>query len=194
MPLHPAAIVANPTTPTKLDTSQRIFEPVHAVLTNTTTFGTTSGTLYAAYLGLLNTAQAFAFVRLYVSTASTGTQTAEVGLLSSPAAPNGTAQTLTGVVASSLGSTLLTGLVTNSTTMAGTTIAAGTHLWVGIRVAMTTSQPTFSGGLSGDWGRGAILTRASSAAIAAGTTYAMSVPSAVILTSNQAPRMVVTLD
>lgn len=187
-------IIQSPTSNSLFNLNQRTFECQQGLIIGNGTFQPASGQLYAVYIGKLNYAQAFAFVRFYISTAGVGTQTAEVGLLSSPAAPNRSFQTLTGLVGGSVGSLTATGSNANSSTFSGTTVAGGTHVWAGVRVVMGTTQPTFSGGYSEDLAQLSVLALGSSPAIAASSTYVMNTSFNQAAGVNISPRLVVTLD
>ncbi len=141
-------------------------------LTTSSTFLGVSGTAYFVYIGLVRVAFTPTQVEVHVSTKASGAQTAEVGLFSTPAAPNGAGQTLTKLVASGSLDDLTSADNTrcgNSSALA-TSVAAGTYLWAGIRTAMATTQPTYVG-LIGDMGFGAILRTAAATAFTSGNSY-----------------------
>ena len=97
------------------------------------------------YLGYVERDTTFMYVYLQVGSAGSGTQTAEVALLSSPAAPNSDGLvTLTKIVADGTVDDLTsTGLKRNTNGFnsgAGQVVSAGTHLWAGFRSSMGTSQ------------------------------------------------------
>lgn len=178
-----------------LDPNQRVFHTQN-VIPLTTVFLPVSSVLYCSYLGKLQHTTTLARIKFWVSTAGAGAQTAEIGFLTSPAAPNGTGQTLTCVAAevnANISSLTTTGLKQNTNAIT-TPIAAGSHVWVGIRTAMATTQPTISGSFGGDFNSGALLTRSGSAALAVNSTYVMSLITAAISTSAQCPRLLVTMD
>jgi hypothetical protein len=105
-----------------------------------------SGAGYFVYLGRLSRVTTVRWVVFYVTVAGGGAQTAEVGYFSSAAAPSGNANTtLTTIAATgSVTSLTSTGQKSNSTDL-NTSVAAGTHLWVGMRTAMAVTQPTIMG-------------------------------------------------
>ena len=119
-----------------------------------------TGVAYFVYLGPTPAAITPKFVEFHVSVIGAGTQVAEVGLFSSPAAPNKASQSLTKLVSTgTLGALTAMGVVRNSSAFA-TSIPANTFLWAGIRTAMTTTQPTIWG-LGIDMGEGQLLSTAS---------------------------------
>lgn len=128
---------------------------------STAGFTMVSGDAMFVYLGLVKVARTVNFVKFFVGTIGAGAQTAEVGLFSTPAAPNGSGQSLT-----SLGSTnaldalTATGIKGNSNPLA-VAVPAGTHLWAGLRTAMVTTQPAI-GGVGLDYAQGHILKCAAS--------------------------------
>lgn len=127
-------------------------------------FQTITDTAYWVYCGTSPRARTIAHVEFRVGTGGTGAQTAEVALASSPLAPNKTAQVLTKIAADgTLSDATGTGVMRNTTTMAAS-VAAGAHLWAGIRFAMATTQPILRA-LSADWGEGFILTTATPGAL-----------------------------
>jgi hypothetical protein len=147
---------------------------------------TTSGTAYWVYVGQVATSCTVARVEFVVGTAGAGAQTAEVAIASSPAAPSKAGQSLTKLAATgTVDSLIATGVKRNTTTLA-TTVAAGTHLWAGLRTALATTQPQILG-LAGDFNEGQYLTTAASgvltgagpftgALVAADTTYVWRAP------------------
>ncbi len=136
----------------------RIFRSPY--LTTTSTFVLITGVAYWVYVGRMEQAVTVAFVEFHVPTLGAGAQTAEVAVASSPLAPNKANQTLTKIGATGTVDTLsaTTGVKRNTSTLAQA-VAAGTHLWVGIRTAMATTQPTCVG-LSIDMNQGALLSTA----------------------------------
>lgn len=146
----------------------------------TTGFLTISNKAYFVYLGLTKAEIMPKFVEFYLAVVGTGTQAAEVGLFSSPAAPNKAAQVLTKIVASGTLDSLTAGVGVKRNTTAlsylfdpgggddpyDIPIPAYTHLWAGIRTAMGTIQPTITG-LVNDMAQGQILATATSGALTA---------------------------
>jgi hypothetical protein len=98
------------------------------------------------YVGYIDTALVLNYVDAYMTVVGAGTQAAEVGLFSSPSAPNAASQVLTKIVADAtltdMTATGTAGRIRNTTALA-TTVSGNTHLWAGIRCAMVTTQPTF---------------------------------------------------
>lgn len=121
---------------------------------------TVSGTVYAVHLGRVAVARTFNWVKFYVTTGGVGAQTAEVGLFSSPAPPNGSAQTLTKLVANGTLDDLTTAGTKGNTVALSQSVAAGTYLWAVVRFAMATTQPSVRG-LSFDMGDGLVLSNTS---------------------------------
>ena len=130
----------------------------------------TEDTAYFVYLGKTNRKLTATRVLAHVTTGGTGAQTAEVGLFSTPTAPNRAGQTLTKLVADgTLGDLTGTGVLGNTTAFS-TDIPAGTHLWAGIRTAMATNEPQIVG-LTQDMSAGLVLSTATAGALTAGTTF-----------------------
>jgi hypothetical protein len=169
--------------------SQRIFSSQLPAIAGA---ATTSGVAYFVYVGLVQTGVTVNRVEFHVTAAGTGTTAGEVGLFSTPAAPNRASQTLTKIVATGTVDTLVsgTGLKRNTTAFAQS-VAAGTHLWAGIRTAATTTQPSIYG-LTADMSDGQILTTAAATAFTSGTTYTGALITAAV--TWQAPMLRVTLD
>lgn len=132
-------------------------------------------------------------VDMYVGVAGVGAQTAEVGLFSSPSAPNKGNQTLTCLVASgTLDSLTTTGTKRNTTAFnagAGYTVPAGTHLWAGFRTNMATTQPQMSRLLSG-MKDGSVLQTNTAGVITATNTYA----GTVLIDGTQPPNLHICMD
>jgi hypothetical protein len=119
-----------------------------------------SGTAYFVYLGRTTVAFTPQYVEFYVSTAGSGSQTAELGLFSSTNPPNKGNLSLSKLVSTgTLSSLTTTGVKRNSSAFA-TSVPAGTHLWAGLRIAMATTQPAISG-LCMDFSQGRVLSTAS---------------------------------
>lgn len=111
------------------------------------------------------------YVELFVNSAAIGTQTAEVGLFSTPSPPNKSGQTLTKLVATGTVDDMTTTGVKRNTTAFATSIPAGTYLWAGFRSVMTGSMPTCAS-LSRDFGQGQALETATAGALTASSTFA----------------------
>jgi hypothetical protein len=149
-----------------------------STLHNSTTQAQTSGTASYVYLGKTAVAAVWKFVKFRVATAGAGAQTAEVGLFSSPSAPNGAAQTLTKLWADgTLTALTATGVGRNSTASA-VSVPAGTNLWAACRFAMATTQPSV-GILTDDWQLGYVLQATGSAALTTLTTVTPALTAAV---------------
>lgn len=127
---------------------------------------------YFVYLGRATRQLTPVRVLFAVSTGGTSTQVGEVGVFSSPTAPNRVGQVLTKIVANgSLDDLTGTGVLGNTAVFtASTLISAGTHLWAGYRVAMAGTEPTVYG-LTGDMSQGTILSTAAAGVFTSGTTY-----------------------
>ena len=81
-----------------------------------------------------------------IGVGGTGSQAAEVGVFSTPLAPNGTGQILTKIDAKAVTAALTaSGVKTNATAMTGVA-ALGTHIWTCERIHMGTTQPVFGNG------------------------------------------------
>lgn len=115
-----------------------------------------SGTAYFVYLGRTKKAFTPKYVEFHVSTIGAGSQVAEVGFFSTPAAPNKAAQSVSLLVSTGTVDALTSTGVKRNTTAFATSIPAGTHLWAGIRTAMVTTQPTIWG-IGVDMAQGMIL-------------------------------------
>lgn len=103
---------------------------------------TISGRGYFTYLGKLTDPFVANYVRFASSSAGAGAQTAEVAVYSSASAPvPGVGATLTLLAASTALDSLTSTGAKKNTTALGLNLAAGTHVWVGLRVAMVTTQP-----------------------------------------------------
>lgn len=149
-------------------------------------------TAYFTFLGRVTTAFTPAYVNVFVTTVGAGAQTAEIGLFSTPAAPNAAGQTLTKIVATDTISDLTaTGVKHNSSAFV-VSVAAGTYLWGGIRTAMASTEPTCQA-LNRDFGRGNVLTTATAGALTSGTTFTGAVVAATAATS-ESPVMFLSMD
>lgn len=129
-----------------------------------TGFTLVSDTAYFVYLGRVTKTSTFAFTRFGVRSAGVGAQTAEVGFFSTPAAPLRANQTVTKLAATGTVDDLTTiGTKGNTGTLAQS-VAAGTHLWAGIRTALAVTQPALYG-LIADHGHGRVLSTAAAGAL-----------------------------
>lgn len=117
------------------------------VLTTGGTLLLTDGKAYAVYLGQTREAAVWKHVECLMTTAGGGAQTAEVGLFSSPLAPNKAGQTLTKLWADGTvdSFTAVAPLVRRNTTPSAVSVAAGVHLWGVIRTSMAAAEPTLIG-------------------------------------------------
>lgn len=127
-------------------------------------FSLNDGTGYFVYVGKLSTQRTPLYVEFHVSSGGTGAQTAEVGLFSTPNGPSKAGQSLTKLVATGTVDDLTTTGIKRNTSAFATAVAAGTHLWAGIRTSMATNEPTISA-LSRDMSQGHILDCAGSGAL-----------------------------
>jgi hypothetical protein len=153
----------------------------------------TSGRAYWVYVGRTVKAITVNGIECWLTNIGTVSQTAEVALASTPSAPNRAAsQTLTKIAATGALDSLTsgTGLKRNSTAF-NQVVFASVHLWAGIRVAMSLTQPSMFG-LTGDWNDGQILITSGASALTGSTTWSGAVLSAAI--AWQAPALRVTLD
>jgi len=128
----------------------RTLRPVGGTFTGGTLL-TIGARTYAVYVGYLAQAKIIKFVHFNLTTAGSSTQAGEVGLASSPLAPNGASQTLTYLGGDGTLSDLTTGapkICGNASAFSsgsGITVAANTHLWLLYRVDMAGTEPTTSG-------------------------------------------------
>lgn len=157
-----------------------------------------SGTAYFVYIGYTLVPITPQFVEFELVTATgAGAQTAECGLFSSPAAPNKSAsQSLTKLVSTGT----LTSLTAAVPVMArnnaafATQVAAGVHLWAGLRTAMAVTQPTVAA-LGGDMSEGRILSLVGSGVLTgAGPFTGSLIALAALTTTAICPDLRVTLD
>lgn len=154
-------------------------------------FLTISGTAYYVYMGRATKDITIKFVEFQITTSGVGTDTKEVGLFTTPAAPNKSGQTLTKLVATgTVDAGTSTGVKRNTASFAQL-VTKGTHLWAAFRGALATTQIT-TGGLAGDMGEGEILTTAAGGALTGITTAAGTIPASVAVTL--APDLAITQD
>jgi hypothetical protein len=123
------------------------------------TFVGATGTAYFVYVGRMVRDVTVKFVEFHVTTVGAGGQTAEVGLFSTANPPNKSAQTLTKIAANGTLDSLTTTGMKRSTVALNQVVPANTHLWLALRTAMVTTQPTCVG-LAGDMSEGHVLTAA----------------------------------
>jgi len=135
-------------------------------------FTTVDGTAYWVYVGQVLVTCVPRFIEVGIRAAGTGAQTAEMCLASTPSAPNAAGQTLTKIEATgSIGSLLATTAPIANSSPFSTTVAAGTHLWAGIRTAMATNEPQLHGILD-DKLQGYVLLTAAAGALTGSSTFA----------------------
>jgi len=151
-------------------------------------------TAYFIYLGRTVQDMTPKFVEFYVTTGGSGAQTAELGLFSTPSAPNKASQTVTKIQAMNSFNALLTGTGYFRNNVAfSTLVTKGTHLWAGFRTNMGTSQPA-PWGVGGDLSEGRILTTAGAGALTAAGPWTGAVAALLAPSSAQGPDLRVTLD
>ncbi len=150
----------------------------------------TSGKAYFRYLDFIRVATLVKYVECLMTAVGTGAAAGEIGLFSSPAAPNKAGQNLT-PIPDGLGGTLVVnqanmtsltaaGLVIVRNTVAfAKAIPPGTFLWAGIRTAMGANQPTFAG-LNGDLSQGWALETAASGLLTGAGPFAGVVPTTLV--------------
>lgn len=128
-----------------------------------------SGTAYWVYVGRAAEKITAARVRAYVTAAGAGAQTAEVAVAVGDS-PDGAAQVLTVVaVSGSLDALTATGTKGCSADL-GVSIDPGNGVWVGIRTAMATTQPSVYGHTM-DALNGEVLSTAAAGVLAVGSSY-----------------------
>lgn len=133
----------------------------------------TADKAYFTYMGFTPVSLTLNYVREHLVTAAVGTQAAEVGIFTSPAAPNRASQVLTKIAAAAVTDDLTTGapkMIANPTALAAV-VPAGSYFWAGIRANFTSTptQPTFYA-LGGDMGQGSLLSTATAGALTSATT------------------------
>lgn len=172
-------------------TGRILFSPLPKVATAITLV---SGTAYFVYVGRTSHQITVNYIEFYVNSYGQGNQFAEIGVFSSPSAPNKSDQTISRLYAvNGLDSLTTNGLKRNSNAL-NYIVAAGTYLWAGIRTAMGTSQPTLAG-LCMDYYQGMVLSMASSGdltAIASWPATRITLPG--YLNTAIAPDLRITLD
>lgn len=125
---------------------------------------------YFVYMGYCRDSITVKHVEFRLSALAVGTQAAEVGLASSPAAPNGATQSMTKLIADgTLDDLTATLTIKRNTTAFNTTgyvVAAGTHLWAMCRAQFTVgpTQPT-SDGIIEDYNEGSVLITSTASAL-----------------------------
>ena len=144
------------------DPSPRILRS--ALSSSTANLQLTDGSAYFTYLGHIQRDLTLNYVRFGVKTAASGTQTAEIGLFSTPSAPNRSGQTLTKICSSASVDSLTSSGPKGNTSAFAQAIQAGTHLWAGLRTSFTVLTPIVFP-LLADFNHGRTLISASAAAL-----------------------------
>lgn len=160
-----------------------------------TTITMVSGTAYFVYLGRTLVGLTAQFVEFLVLTSGTGGQTAEVGLFSSASAPGKAGLSLVKLVSTgTVDSLTIVGMKRNTAGFA-TVVAAGTHLWAGLRTALATTQPAISG-LCLDMNEGRVQATAGAGVLTGAGPWAGTIPaqSGSYANTAVAPELRVTLD
>jgi hypothetical protein len=154
-----------------------------SLLQTTASFSPGSGVAYFEYLGQVARTATFNKVYFVTSGAATGTLVQELGVATTPNAPDGTLQTLTvRALDSTAGAyTGATGRYSNSANLAYTP-PVGEHIWVFARWQPSGTQVTISTGLALDLGQYSVFTF-SSVGTALTLGQAITVPVAVSATS-----------
>lgn len=150
-----------------------------------------SGTAYFAFIGYIRGSPTVKFVEFSATAIGAGSQVAEVGLFSSPSAPNKAAQSLTKIVSVGVLDALTSLGVKRNTNAFNQVIASGTYLWAGIRTAMVTTQPTLRA-LNDDMGQGNVLSTASAGALTGAGPWTGAIIAGTVF--QPAPDLRVTLD
>ena len=161
---------------------------LRSTLSNVGSITLTSARAYFVYVGKTTREITTARIAYFVATVADAGTPAEVGLFSSPSAPNRSSQVLTKIAAAAASG--LTALKTQTTTLVAT-IPAGTHLWVAIRDASVTTRVSLRG-LGFDLLDGSCLITSSATALTSGTTYTGTVPTDA--TTATSPDLSATLD
>lgn len=129
-----------------------------------------SGTAYWNYIGFAPRAITIDAPELFVVVVGVGAQTAELCIATTPVGPNRAGQTLTKIAATgSIDSLTATGLKRPSSAL-GAAVPARSHVWVGFREAMATTQARASA-VYGDFGEGFLLATAAAGALTASSTF-----------------------
>lgn len=161
---------------------------LRSALSNIGSITLASARAYFVYVGKTTQELTTARIAYFVATVADTGSPAEVGLFSTPSAPNRSSQTLTKLAAASASG--LAALKTQTTALVAT-IPAGTHLWVAIRDASVTTRVTLRG-LGYDLLDGSCLITSSATALTSGTTYAGTIPTDA--TGSTCPDLAVYLD
>lgn len=124
------------------------------------------------YLGRLAFPITPKYAAVMMTNAGSGTNTGEIGLFSSTSPPSKSNLTLTKIWAEAITEDMTTGapkMIRNPNAQS-TVIGTGTHLWGGIRTALSVSQPRVNG-LQRDYAVGYVLSTATAGALTASTTF-----------------------
>lgn len=153
---------------------------------------TTSGTAYWVYIGRAAKDITVNKVIALLTTNAVGTQAGEVVIASSTSAPNRAAQSLTVLARSTSIQDLTAGAGSPKFNSADLNyvVPSTTHVWAGIRVVMSGTQPQLFG-LTADASSGSVLSTAAAGVLAVGTSY-----SGALIASSvawQAPSLLVSL-
>jgi hypothetical protein len=161
-----------------------------------------SNTAYFVYMGRTTQPVNAKYVEFFVSAAAGASSPAEVGLFSTPNAPNKSpTQVLTKLIVNDGLTSLTTDrlMARNATAFnggAGYIVPAGVHLWAGIRTQTTGAQPSL-GGLCMDYDEGLILSTAAANALTGSgpwTGSRITMTTTTYLNTPLAPDLRVTLD
>lgn len=150
------------------DFGQRVFRSPGLSDANST-LNLVSAQAYFTFLAFVSKPVVPKFVELNLNGLAVAVTAAEVGLFSSPVAPNKAGQTLTKIVATNAMDSLTVGTgVKRNTAAFSQQVDAGTYLWAGIQVTWTTTAPNFMA-LSTDLSEGhGLLTAAAASFTTAG--------------------------
>jgi hypothetical protein len=161
------------------------------IITGVGTSYLVNGTAYWLYCGQVSAAKTVVGLTSWVDTAATGVgSVCAVALASTPNAPNRAGQTLTKLGTASTFAPTSTGLMRPIASFAAA-IAAGTHLWCGIKTTVVTLPPTFRS-VTDDLGQGAVLVTTGAGSFSSTASWVGSVPGATA--AAVAPYMTATLD
>ena len=173
-------------------TTQREFRSALTPMTGTLANVGVSGTAYWVYVGRTVEQITINGISLHVATAGAGAQTAEMALASTPTAPSRLGQTLTKLGASSSMSSLTTTGTKRPLSAFGVVVPAETHLWVGFRQAMATTQAV-PYAIGNDLGQGNVLQTAAAGVLTAAGPWVGVIPTSTV-GAGQAPLLIATLD
>jgi len=127
---------------------------------------------YWLYMGTVREAFVANYVAAGLTINGAGAVIVEVGLFSTPSAPNGAGQTLTKII-SGLTATSTSGSprVLKNSSAFNTTVTVGTHLWTGYRTEDNGGTKPTLAQAQGDGGRGGALFLNSATAFSAASTW-----------------------